>query len=418
MNPKKYFVIILTITLIFFSACNKPLEDVPIESLPNGNIHLKNLTNKILPSDAEEVLISFFKSYYESLANLEEKDMTFLFNTNNLESLENANINQGVLHYLVNHRGLQSNDLTINSYIININIDSINMNNKNNLEISLQEHSNINFNFIPNINSYTSSIQQNFILNSYSDEWKIQNYNRDEDINYLINDLYLEAKKDENFSEDNSKEVINNITNNLLKQSERNQNIISMAEKIKTIPNKDWDNDYNRIDAVAYANQWVSPNSILRNPNWLIYDNYGGNCANYTSQCLFAGGIPTDHFGQPGAQWKWYSDYIIGREVPQGRAPAWTGVNEFYDYSLINSEFGLVSLVDDNYFNGEIGDLIIFGTDLRWKHAVIITDVIKDENKTVIDYLINSNTTDRINYPVSAYSYSKTQLIKILGWNN
>lgn len=38
-------------------------------------------------------------------------------------------------------------------------------------------------------------------------------------------------------------------------------------------------------------------------------------------------------------------------------------------------------------------------------------------NQGALDYLINSNTTDRINYPASAYGYSDLRFIKIQGWN-
>jgi hypothetical protein len=69
------------------------------------------------------------------------------------------------------------------------------------------------------------------------------------------------------------------------------------------------------------------------------------------------------------------------------------------------------------FFAGEIGDVIIYGSEDRWKHAVIITDVIYDVDGNIIDYLINSNTTDRIHFPVSAYGYHNTALIKIIGWN-
>lgn len=427
MFNRRPFIILIVLTLILLSACVQSPVDVSLNETPlKGIINLTNSSPEALPEEAEEVLISFFTSYYESLAKLEKEDLTVLFDLNDPESIENSYINQGTLDYLINHRKMQLNDLKIKSYVIDINIDSINKTTKNAILISLKEHRKINFSFIPDTNSYTSSIQLDFNLHSTQNGWKIQTCNRSEDINYLLNDLYLEAKE-EDFSNKNPEEIINEIIAKLLIQSKKNTNEILIAKEtylsqhnneLEKIYDMKYDNDYIRLNAVAYANRWVSPNSIVRNPDFYTYDNYGGNCANYTSQSLFAGGIPMDYYGKPEAQWKWYGDYIIGREIPQGRAPAWTGVNEFYNYSLINSGFGLVSILDDNYFNGEIGDLIIFGTDLKWKHAVIITEVVRDEEGRVIDYLINSNTTDRINYPVSAYSYSKIQLIKILGWND
>lgn len=428
MINKKYLIFLLAILLVFLSGCYKSTGEITVDKAPlKGTIQLSKSAKNSLPKGAEDLLISFFTNYYESLANLEENDMTFLFNLKDPESIENAHINQGALNYLVNHRKLQLNDLTINSYAIEIDVASIKKTGKNNIEFSLKENRKVNFSFISDTNSYTSGIQMDFILHSTEEGWKIHDCIRSEDINYLLDELYMEAKENEVYSEKAPEKIINEIIAELLIQSTKNFKEVLIAreayhsqynENMEKVYDKKWDNDYIRLNAVAYANQWVSPNNILRNPQWFTYDDYGGNCANYTSQCLFAGGIPMDFQGRPKAQWKWYGNYINERNVPMGRAPAWTGVNEFYNYSLINTGFGLVSTLNENFFNGEIGDIIIFGTDLRWKHAVIITDVVRDEKGRVIDYLINSNTTDRINYPVSAYSYSKIQLIKILGWNN
>ena len=44
--------------------------------------------------------------------------------------------------------------------------------------------------------------------------------------------------------------------------------------------------NYNAANAVAYARQWW--NSF--NPAYYNYDNQGGDCANFVSQCLIAGG--------------------------------------------------------------------------------------------------------------------------------
>ena len=45
--------------------------------------------------------------------------------------------------------------------------------------------------------------------------------------------------------------------------------------------------DYNPNNAIAYAQQWAHS----RNPNYHDYSNEGGDCANFVSQCLIAGGL-------------------------------------------------------------------------------------------------------------------------------
>ena len=43
--------------------------------------------------------------------------------------------------------------------------------------------------------------------------------------------------------------------------------------------------DYDRSAAVLYAHQWA----YGRNPAFYDYENVGGDCTNFASQCVFAG---------------------------------------------------------------------------------------------------------------------------------
>ena len=72
---------------------------------------------------------------------------------------------------------------------------------------------------------------------------------------------------------------------------------------------------YNRLAAVQYAHKWA----YGRNPAFYDYEQIGGDCTNFASQCVYAGsGIMNfeKDFG-------WY--YID----PNNKAPAWTGVEYF-----------------------------------------------------------------------------------------
>lgn len=61
--------------------------------------------------------------------------------------------------------------------------------------------------------------------------------------------------------------------------------------------------------------------------------------------------------------------------------------------------------------------MVHVGAYHKWRHALLVTDVIKDKNGNVLDITVASNTADRWNYPLSAYiygfqaySYSRTKL--------
>ena len=75
---------------------------------------------------------------------------------------------------------------------------------------------------------------------------------------------------------------------------------------------------YNRQAAVDYAHRWA----YHRNPNFYNFDKLGGDCTIFASQFLYAGDLVMDYTPTFG----WY--YV---DV-NNRAPAWTGVQYFYNY--------------------------------------------------------------------------------------
>jgi hypothetical protein len=63
----------------------------------------------------------------------------------------------------------------------------------------------------------------------------------------------------------------------------------------------------------------------------------------------------------------------------------------------------------------EKGDVIQVGAYHQWRHSLVITDVLKDENGNMQEIVVASNTADRCNYPLSAYIYTYPRLIHIDG---
>ena len=86
---------------------------------------------------------------------------------------------------------------------------------------------------------------------------------------------------------------------------------------------------YNRFAAVNYAHRWA----YGRNPMFYDYENIGGDCTNFASQCILAGGGVMNYT----PTWGWY--YINANE----KAPAWTGVEYLYRFLVRkNSSIGPV----------------------------------------------------------------------------
>lgn len=115
------------------------------------------------------------------------------------------------------------------------------------------------------------------------------------------------------------------------------------------------DHPYDRQAALDYALQYTA----ARNPAWDDYAGMGGNCQNYVSQCLYAGGIPMDTTGA--AVWKWFDGTVANDTTAAGRSSSWSGVDEFLAYAEGNTGYGLAAQTGAPYLTGQPGDLIQMG---------------------------------------------------------
>ena len=160
---------------------------------------------------------------------------------------------------------------------------------------------------------------------------------------------------------------------------------------------------YNRERALEYAQKWA----LSRNPLFIDFTGGGGDCTNFVSQCIFAGcGVMnyTKTFG-------WY--YIS----PEDRAPAWSGVDELYDFLLGAPDFIMA--------NGGTGP---YGKEATTMEEVSLCDVVQLRNSageyyhTLIitgfdgeEVLVSAHSNDALDRPLSTYPYSSLRIIHILG---
>ena len=152
---------------------------------------------------------------------------------------------------------------------------------------------------------------------------------------------------------------------------------------------------YNRENAVAYARKYAfSQNSLFGN-----FAGIGGNCTNFVSQCIYAGGCVMNYTPTFG----WY--YISLDD----RSPSWTGVEYFYDFITENADvgpFGRVITQDEL----EIGDVIQLARNEEGSYHTLI--VVGFDNE---DPLIAAQTDNAFSRPLSTYDFDYSRYIKILG---
>lgn len=156
---------------------------------------------------------------------------------------------------------------------------------------------------------------------------------------------------------------------------------------------------YDRYAAVQYSHRWAYD----RNPLYYDYDQIGGDCTNFASQCLYAGtGVMnyTPTFG-------WY--YIDANN----KSPSWTGVQYFYDF-LVRSEptpgpFGLLADMS-MLLPGDFVQLRL--TKEVFSHTPIIVDI--DGPPTMDNILIAAHSYDSDYRPLSSYDFQELRFIHIV----
>ena len=158
---------------------------------------------------------------------------------------------------------------------------------------------------------------------------------------------------------------------------------------------------YDRYSAYYYARRWA----FDRNPNFYDFSNLGGNCTNYASQVLFAGGCPMNY-----ARWSgWFYENV------DYRAPAWTGVEYLYNFLMNNNETGPIAR-ECTIEELEIGDIIQlnFGDDDRFDHTPVVVGIKYPINPDNI--FVAANSEDRFDYRLSNYYYTDIRYIHIEGY--
>ena len=152
---------------------------------------------------------------------------------------------------------------------------------------------------------------------------------------------------------------------------------------------------YERMRAVEYARKWA----FSQNPLFSSFKGIGGNCTNFVSQCVYAGTCRMNY--RPTFGW-----YYISLN---NRAPAWTGVEFFYNF--LTSNLGVGPFGEEISPDAlELGDVIQLGrNEGGFYHTLLVVGFEED------DILVSAQTDDAYNRPLSTYTYDYARYIKILG---
>lgn len=158
---------------------------------------------------------------------------------------------------------------------------------------------------------------------------------------------------------------------------------------------------YNRRAAVDYAHRWA----FNRNPNYYDYEEIGGDCTNFASQCLFAGsGVMnfTPTFG-------WY--YIDAND----KSPSWTGVPYFYNFFTRKERsigpFGVADSIE-HMLPGDFVQLRFQDRDI-FSHTPVIVSV--GDPPALNNILVAAHSVDSDWRPLDSYPFQEIRFLHVCG---
>ncbi len=159
---------------------------------------------------------------------------------------------------------------------------------------------------------------------------------------------------------------------------------------------------YRADRAVSYARAWA----LSRNPLFGDFSGIGGNCTNFVSQCVLAGGGVMNFTPDYG----WYYNN------PNDRAPAWTGVEFFYDFftgapAFESKNGGVGPFARETSEQLAVpGDVVQIANESGdWYHSMLISEVRDRE------IYVCAHSTDSLDRLLSTYSYSRIRFLHLLG---
>ena len=157
---------------------------------------------------------------------------------------------------------------------------------------------------------------------------------------------------------------------------------------------------YHPEAAVAYAHEWA----FRRNPKYGDFEDLGGDCTNFISQALLAGGAVMNETRDVG--WFYHS--------MDSRAAAWTSAAHLYRFLVTNrgrGPFGREIAIDE-VRPGDVIQLKFAGHD-DFSHSLLV--VSAGDPPAPRNILVAAHSYDCDDRPLNTYSYVTARAIRIDG---
>jgi len=156
---------------------------------------------------------------------------------------------------------------------------------------------------------------------------------------------------------------------------------------------------YNRQLAVEYAHRWA----YGRNPAYYNFSGIGGDCANFASQCIYAGAGVMNH--TPVYGWYYYDS--------NNRSAAWSSVHYLHRFLTTNTGPGPYGseVPLERILPGDILQISTWMEEFHHTLVVVATGGVPDSSNT----LVACHSYDSDNRPLDTYDIKKLRCIHIEG---
>lgn len=364
-----------------------------IHAVAQANIS-QNTNDEIL---IKSTINQYFTSKYDSLKSLSGVSLDSYYANDDQAVIENGKFQKDVLSLLVEWRKLRS--LALSQY----NVDSVftGMNiSGNEAFVSVIENASYEFTKCPGIAK--SSTPHEIKLKKVGQTWKIVNDNYEDDTI-----KYVKLNKEKGKSIENLRTMLPQTSNNI--DNLKSYSGASVQASPITPAGTGY---YNRSNAVYHADLYWSRTGYGYDPNYVDFTYMGGDCTNYVSQNIRAGGATANDTTTP---YTWYYLNAGGSTSDDSWSSSWNNVVPLRDYIVNNTATGTPSGYETSRTNLGLGDIIQYDLngDGAYDHSVFVTEVYKDG--LVWEQKINAHTSDRYHDLWDAVPFVYARFIRISG---
>ena len=341
-----------------------------------------NATHDVNLEEIQNLLYQYFQLRYEARKKNVIPDLSQFVAVNSERANKFLSTETNKLRLEALH--VDKNDLEYLDYKFTIDIQSVDVKSQDRtVTVIVLENHEVVFKKTPHIVSKMNNLIHQIVLSPDGQFWKI------------IDDIY----------DDYLWRAIRQTSIEFIESQLNTPQSIPFASYPAIQQNKVGSGGYNRSNAVQFARTWY-------NSTYPGFYRFSADCTNFVSQAINIGGSIPQTATAPGVNVGWY--YVNSSQY----ANAWTFTPAFYDFVVnghwwVNGPEGVVTVIQQLL----PGDVILY--DIRtgsqtYDHAVIVVEMTDLGNQELFP-LVAGHSPDVNNYPFTAFNYSRTYPIQIIG---